>query len=200
MRPAERRLSWQEALTLTAWATCTQNWTNTNRPDRHMARAAQIGRAGRFPVPDQLPCPGTGRAARMKGQCPEAACLSRESEPAWQASGSNHECGLFHLERGCQVTGGREFASAIEELKQALEYFQGLGAGSGNKLEPGLAGQQLPPWPGTGGRATVPSVCFWAPGKPDFVPVHILQVLRKARPWTGNWSQTPERSPRWLRG
>lgn len=67
------------------------------------------------------------RVARLRGRMREAHHHLRETEPLVQAAGSNFEYGLFYLELGSLYLKEGNYTAAVNNLEQALNYFQNGG-------------------------------------------------------------------------
>ena len=122
------------------------------------------------------------RLLRLRGLVKNAHLELIQISSSVQASVSNYELGLFYLELGCLYLVDENPASAVSNLKQALQYFQ-----QGN-LASEIAWSQI--WLCAAyvrsGEIAAARSCLQAAidvGQSDAVLASLPPVIRQARPW-----------------
>jgi ATP/maltotriose-dependent transcriptional regulator MalT/DNA-binding SARP family transcriptional activator len=186
--------SWMEALILASMGDMYVEIDEYESARQAYVRATIISQQVNFQFLNNYLDLAQAGLARQKGDLKAAYAYLKNAEPSIQAGRSNHECGLFHLERGCLELISGDHAVSSVDLKQALDYFQSGGLAAETAWsQVWLAAVSMSSGDMVMARWYIHAA--FNSGKPGALTSSLVQVLRKARPWISELGKDDEVGP-----
>jgi LuxR family maltose regulon positive regulatory protein len=173
---------WHESLLLASLGDLYTDLDEYESAEQAYGNAAEVVQSVSHQFLTDYLCLAHARLARLRGQVEEARVYLDKAEVLTETAGSNYECGLYHLERGCLMLVKNAAAGAVPDLEQALGYFRG-----GNlAVETAwarvwLAAAYLGAGDVVAARPHLDAVLQIGPSEP--LSPSLLQAVRQARPW-----------------
>ena len=115
---------WQESLLLASLGDMYADLDEYESAIQAYINASQVAQRVNFQFLTNYLSLAQAHLARLQGKVKEAYLYLNKANTLVQDSNSNHECGLFYLERGCLKLVEEDLGAATADLEQALDYFQ----------------------------------------------------------------------------
>ena len=174
--------AWMEATILTSLGDLFIDLDEFTAAERAYARAGIVLQRINFQFLFNYLCLARARLARLLHQFKEARQNLNRVKDLVQRSGSNYECGLYHLERGCLQIAEQTPGAAVADLERALEYFmQGNLIAEAACTRVWLAAALFPLQGKPHAHAELQNVL--ETGRFGGLSASLLQVVRRSRPW-----------------
>lgn len=173
---------WQEALLLASLGDLYTDLEEFDSADRAYVRAVEVLQQVSYQFLANYLSLARARLARLQGLIEAAHYHLAEAGPLVRASGSDFECGLFYLERGCLYLKKDDHQAAIPDLETALDHFRRgqLAAEIAWSLV-WLAAARIRNGDAAAARADLGTAL--GAGQAGALASPLIQVVRRAHPW-----------------